>query len=246
MVASNGNDRRNGTRRCGAGTGGRPRDDIGELTDTMARQGASEEALVSVSLSTFVGDFAAALYGVDALRPVAVNQRSGVAFQAGIGPHSEANTVRLVVERMAEASPAAYGKHALSVPYPQGRRSCDICLGTAPDWAWAIEVKLLRLLGDNGKPNDNILMHILSPYPEHRSALTDCTKLLSSPLGRRKAIVILGYDYDDWPMEPAIEAFEALAAAKAKLGLRLSAPFSGLVHPVHERGAVFGWELLAT
>ena len=30
----------------------------------------------------------------------------------------------------------------------------------------------LRLKGDNGKPNDNMLMHILSPYPQHRSALT--------------------------------------------------------------------------
>jgi hypothetical protein len=57
----------------------------------------------------------------------------------------------------------------------------------SPDWSWAIEVKLLRLLGDNGKPNDNILMHILSPYPAHRSAFTDCTKLLGAPLGRRKA-----------------------------------------------------------
>jgi len=27
-------------------------------------------------------------------------------------------------------------------------------------------------MGDNGKPNDNMLMHILSPYPAHRSALT--------------------------------------------------------------------------
>lgn len=32
-------------------------------------------------------------------------------------------------------------------------------------------------LGDNGKPNDNMIMHILSPYPDHRSALTDCSKL---------------------------------------------------------------------
>jgi hypothetical protein len=30
---------------------------------------------------------------------------------------------------------------------------------------WAIEVKMLRLMGDNHKPNDNMLMHILSPYP---------------------------------------------------------------------------------
>jgi hypothetical protein len=33
---------------------------------------------------------------------------------------------------------------------------------------------MLRLLGDNGKLNDNMLMHVLSPYQAHRSALTDC------------------------------------------------------------------------
>jgi hypothetical protein len=39
---------------------------------------------------------------------------------------------------------------------------------------------MLRLMGDNGKPNDNMLMHILSPYPAHRSAVTDCAKLVRS------------------------------------------------------------------
>lgn len=67
---------------------------------------------------------------------------------------------------------------------------------------------MLRMLGDNGKPNDNILMHILSPYPAHRSALTGCTKLLESGLPGRKAIIIFGYEYEDWPMTPAINAFE--------------------------------------
>jgi hypothetical protein len=50
-----------------------------------------------------------------------------------------------------------------------------VCLGGPAPWEWAIEVKMLRFMGDNGKLNDNIVMHILSPYPEHRSALTDCT-----------------------------------------------------------------------
>lgn len=53
-----------------------------------------------------------------------------------------------------------------------------------------MEVKMLRLMGDNGKPNDNILMHILSPYPEHRSALTDCDKLRGSNLSDRCAVMI--------------------------------------------------------
>ena len=67
---------------------------------------------------------------------------------------------------------------------------------------------MLRLMGDNGKLNDNMITHILSPYPAHRSALTDCTKLVISQLGKHKAILIYGYDYPDWPMDPVIDAFE--------------------------------------
>ncbi len=63
------------------------------------------------------------------------------------------------------------------VPYPdKPRQKCDL-LVARDGKALFIECKLLRVLGDNGKPNDNMLMHILSPYPQHRSALTDCEKL---------------------------------------------------------------------
>jgi hypothetical protein len=88
------------------------------------------------------------------------------------------------------------------------RQKCDLCIGTSPAWSWVIEVKLLRFLGDNGQPNDNILMHILSPYPAHRSALTDCNKLIASGMAGRKAIIIYGFESDDWPLEPAIKSFE--------------------------------------
>jgi hypothetical protein len=112
-------------------------------------------------------------------------------------------------------------------------------------WAarWAIEVKMLRLMGDNGKLNDNMVTHILSPYPAQRSALTDCTKLVASPLGTQKAIVIYGYDYSGWPMDPAIEAFETLASKQVKLASHAVASFDRLIHPVHQCGRVFGWQL---
>jgi hypothetical protein len=105
---------------------------------------------------------------------------------------------------------------------------------------------MLRLMGDNGKPNDNMLMHILSPYPADRSALTDCSKLITSGLGERKAIIIYGFDYPGLPMDPAIQAFETLARSKVTLGTRAATNYSDLVHPVHSAGRVFGWELLAT
>jgi len=145
---------------------------------------------------------------------------------------------------MASSRPDTYGSHALSVRYPGGSRSkCDLCLGSADAWEWAIEFKLLRFLGDNGKPNGNMLMHILSPYPKDRSALTDCSKLTDSGIAANKAVVIFGYHHDDWPLEPAIDAFESLAARQVRLGPRQMASTPPLVHPVHSLGQVFGWEL---
>jgi hypothetical protein len=55
--------------------------------------------------------------------------------------------------------------------------------------------------------------------------------------------VIYGYDYPGWPMDPAIEAFETLASQKVKLVSRAVASFDGLIHPVHRRGRVFGWQV---
>jgi hypothetical protein len=69
-------------------------------------------------------------------------------------------------------------------------------------------------------------------------------KLQRSSLKGRKAIVIYGFASADWPLEPAIDAFEALAASRADIGIRSSARFEKLVHPVHSSGGVFAWELL--
>jgi len=145
---------------------------------------------------------------------------------------------------LAEADPLRYGSCRLGVPYGDGaRQACDVCLGGPAAEDWAIEVKMLRLMGDNGKLNDNMIMHILSPYPAHRSALTDCTKLVASQLGNHKAILIYGYDYPGWPMDPVINAFEILASRQVKLASGAVEPFDGLVHPVHQRGRVFGWQI---
>jgi hypothetical protein len=196
-----------------------------------------------IELTQLVQDFAVAIQQVDARGPQAASSRTRLAYKPGIGPHTEAATLSLVVKDLI-ARDAAYGPHAFDVPYPGAtRQRCDWCLGSPPSWDWAIEAKMLRMFGDNGKLNDNMLMHILSPYPAHRSALTDCPKLATSGLAGRKAIVVFGYDYDDWPMEPAIVAFEMLASGHVSLGRRCQAAYDHLMHPVHQRGHVYAWEV---
>ena len=181
----------------------------------------------------------------DAKEPQAVSQRSGATYQPGIGPHSEAQTIQLVMSELSLIAPSRYATFRLNVPYPKTPRlTCDIRVQSSPDSDWWVEAKLLRLLGDNGKLNDNMLMHILSPYPDHRSALTDCAKFVRGQPPGKKAILIFDYDSERWPMDPAVDAFEALASAFGyELGQRVTAAFDGLIHPVHQEGRVFGWEI---
>ena len=199
-----------------------------------------------MELDKLTSSFAKAMGSVDARRPIASNARTGAPYSPGIGPHTERATVQLVSEEMERQGSIDVEGFQLEVPYPDTpRNKCDLCIGVGPDWNWAVEIKMLRLMGDNGKPNDNILMHILSPYPEHRSALTDCTKLTSAGFTSRTALLIYGYEYPEWPMEPAIKSFELLANQSVTLGIRHQAETQELIHPIHRQGCVFSWEVFS-
>jgi hypothetical protein len=82
---------------------------------------------------------------------------------------------------LARTHPATYGAFQTGVPYPNApHQKYDLLISPSDSRSWVIEVKMLRFMGHNGKPNDNILMHILAPYPKHRSVLTDSQKLVGS------------------------------------------------------------------
>jgi len=217
----------------------------GGVRATRLSRSVSRTKQMIHNLDELVADFAVGIKNADSRHPQAVNVRSKEPFQPGIGPHSEAQTVELVMTELAALKASTYASSfELGVPYPEAsRQKCDLCLGRPGSWEWAVEIKKLRILGDNGKANDNILMHIFSPYPAHRSALTDCSKLASTKLATHRGILIYGYDADEWPLDLAIEAFEVLAARRVHLGPRQRATFSGLIHPVHASGQVYAWEI---
>lgn len=198
-------------------------------------------------ISKLAADFARAIEAVDAERPVAISSTTKRAYQAGIGPHTETATLALVRARLRAFDPTTYDEIETDVPYPEApRQKCD--------WLWTlptgekfyIEAKMMRLMGDNGKPNDNILSHILSPYPQQRSALTDCQKLLNAGFAGTSAILIYGYEYEGYPLKPVIRAFETLASEVVSLSPASKTTFSGLVHPVHQQGAVYAWTISGT
>jgi hypothetical protein len=197
-------------------------------------------------LSKLAADFARAVKAADAERPVAISSTTRRAYQAGIGPHTETSTLALVRAKLPSINPTIYSQIETGVPYPNApRQKCDWHWTLPSGESFYIEAKMMRLMGDNGKPNDNILSHILSPYPQQRSALTDCQKLVNAGFGGSLAILIYGYEYEGYPLEPVIRAFETLASKVVTLSPASAATFSGLVHPVHKQGTVYGWTIKA-
>jgi hypothetical protein len=169
----------------------------------------------------------------------ASQRRTGKLYQPGIGPHSERETIRL---SLAHSGHPLLQSASQEVPYPAVPRNlCDVVIGAPP--GWAIEVKMLRVMRDNGTIEPPAVLHILSPYPADHSAVTDCPKLLGSGFECRKGIVIFGYDYAEWPMDPVIEAFETLASKLVDLKTARPSAVADLIHPVHRAGRVFGWEI---
>lgn len=104
--------------------------------------------------------------------------------------------MRLMLDefRLEPTAPAA-GQFA---PYPDSPRSrCDLWVGDGPEWV--IEVKMARLYGDNGKPDDTAVGQVLSPYPSDHSALSDCVKLVEASFTARTAVMIYGFESEQPP-----------------------------------------------
>ncbi len=185
--------------------------------------------MIMVSLPDIVQKFAESLKDVDSQRPKYGNYREG------IGPFPEYKAIALIIQELSHKQLPFNLKTNVVYPDPGSRQKCDICIVlNANHYDWAIEVKLLRFLGDNGKPNDNMLTHILSPYSQHKSALNDCVGLAGSSFKAKKAILIYGFEHNEWPLEPAIEAFEHLANKRLspvghQLGTRYVRCFTGLI-----------------
>lgn len=190
--------------------------------------------LVKPELSAIVGDFAAAVMAVDATRP------KHPKYTEGIGPFEEEQVNRFVLEYLSPSKTGKYGRHDTEIEYKDRRgwkRFCDLAFGMGPDWDWLIETKLFRMKRSNGDVEIDALDSVAS-------AVKDGCKLADSVLVGRKAILVYGYDYAEFPLADLIDAFEFLARSHIELRPRESASFDGLVHRYHQRGMIVGWEVL--
>ena len=183
-----------------------------------------------MQLDRVIHDVADALVDIDQSR-IPFKQ-----FQPGVGPYGEPQLVRAIAQHLNEFD--AY----------QGA----VCTRRCPDLlirsSWAVEFKLVRPFGDNGKEAENWSVNLLHPYQGNVSAIGDCLKLKCLECVERKAVLVIGYEHRPprIRLAPLFDAFEVVACAVAgiPLGQRVQVTRLGLVHPVHQQLLVAGWEVL--
>jgi hypothetical protein len=198
---------------------------------------------VTLSLGDIVGDFADAFKAVDDTRPQGASRSR--TYRPGIGPLTEADAVNRALQHLRESTRSLYYRDASPKRYPDSRQQCDLVI----PGEWAIEFKLLRPFGDNGAEAEHWSENALHPYPGNVSSIGDSIKLIESGFFERKAILVFGYEHSPPLIDitTAIESFEAIAkqVVGIELGGRQSAKFGPLIHPVHQQGKVFGWQVLS-
>jgi hypothetical protein len=182
-----------------------------------------------MELEAVVQDIADVLKGIDS------SQVPFKRFQPGVGPYGEPQLVKLIAEGLNRTP--RYGGCAKIMRTP------DLMLAGH----WALEIKLARPFGDNGKLAENWSVNLLHPYPGNTSLLGDCLKLQGMTCSERKAVIAIGYEHDpaQVSLEPLWKSFEVVAEAvlNIKLGTRVEVTRDDLIHSVHQRLRVVAWKV---
>jgi hypothetical protein len=182
-----------------------------------------------MELSSVVEDVA------DTLKRIDSSKLTFKTFQAGVGPYGEPQLTKLIAQELSKLP--RYSEGVTS------KRTPDLLIAEG----WAIEIKIVRPFGDNGKPAENWSVNLLHPYSGNASLLGDCLKLAAFQCIEQKAVLAITYEHDppQVDLEVLFRAFELIArdVLSIQLGERQSALRSQLIHPVHQRLAVYGWRI---
>jgi hypothetical protein len=182
------------------------------LREIMGRQVSGPKCqvsgdAVSMELEEVVSDIASGLSALDA---AGGRFRE---FQAGVGPFSEPQLVKHISIYL-----NALAKYGGSV---QKKRCPDLLIPNE----WAIEIKITRPFGDNGKEAENWSVNLLHPYRGNTSSIGDCYKPLGLTTPERKAVLVIGYEHAPAKIDltPLVKSFESIAnyVGGIKLGPRV-------------------------
>jgi hypothetical protein len=113
---------------------------------------------------------------------------------------------------------------------------------------WAIEFKIVRPFGDNGKEAENWSVNMLHPYAGNVSLISDAIKLSTLNTYPQKGLFVIGFEHNPPKinLDPLLDSFESIAkrVMKIDLGERIEQKREGLVHSEHQVLRCIGWQLI--
>ena len=153
-------------------------------------------------------------------------------FQPGVGPFGEPQLIKEVALRLkSQGFPA------------RTRKTPDLEIGKM----WAIEFKIVRPFGDDGKDAESWSQNLLHPYEGNTSLLGDALKLMGRKDYQRSCLFAICYEHEPPKvnLEPLLSSFELIAGSvmQIPLGRRVEERRGELVHPTHQTLRCVAWEL---
>ncbi len=158
-----------------------------------------------MNLQEIVLKFSEGLVYVDShTQTVTLNNKTKEPYLIGLKTMHEVSVVKEVIAWWKQKYPGDFttlNDVKDSVPYPNSKKDfCDLVFSSDGESIsnpeWAIEVKHISFVGDNGKNNDYNVQKMLSPYLKDRSLIHDIHKLRSKPMGRKQAVIGYCFNYD--------------------------------------------------
>jgi len=153
-------------------------------------------------------------------------------FRPGIGPFGEPQIVRMIADRLCKRGLVAATK-----------RTPDLVI----EQQWAIEFKIVRPFGDNGKEAENWSVNMLHPYAGNTSLIGDAIKLANLGAYPHKGLFLIGFEHNPYKicLDPLLDSFEVIASQVMRIRLhkRIEEKRDGLVHSEHQVLRCIGWQL---
>jgi hypothetical protein len=176
-------------------------------------------------------------------------------YGEGIGPHDEDDQLDALVDEVREQGLFDGTVHtaksdASEVRYPGGQ-SADLVITTEDEREYC-EAKLFRFQKANEQPSSRGFSKVFNPYQDKnpRSFIHDVTKLAESDVRATKTFLAPYYRPvkgagTEISSEEIAKKFATEVATWTDYSINVDtiAPFSGLQHPVHSRGAIITWVL---
>lgn len=166
-----------------------------------------------MNLREIMNRFSEGLLAIDAeTKHVSFNQRTGEAYLPGVKTMNERRFVEELKKWWVSSHPEDFNPNLAidtEIPYLNiPRANCDLVLSTdgsdLSNPEWAIEVKNIALVGNNGKNNDFGIAKILSPYLKDRSLIHDIHRLKKLGKGKKKAVIGYSFNYSYSSCEEAL------------------------------------------